>query len=467
MIFVIRLFKKKRREVELGKIPEPEIPKNAVDVYELENVKVAITDKYIVIEPPRPEKLDEIIRNVMLCFMKVREGSEEERLLRAFLEYATDVGMSPQEASAAWYHVRNACLRAGKITPFLADPNVEDISCSGSEKPVYIYHSKYGYLPTNVSFTPEELENFVHSVAQKAGFTLSYDSPIVDTTLYDGSRINITISVSREPSFTIRKVKVNPYTPIQLVRNETLTPEMAALLWLAVENRCSLMFIGGTATGKTTAMNAIAFFIPPNSKIISIEDTYELLLPHENWTPLITKGEITQLDLVKVALRQRPEYVIVGEARGLEVREMFSAMGIGHTVLTTFHGATAATVFRRLSGEPFLIKREQLTLLDFVVTMAFVGDKRRCVSIDLVGTANGERLVGNIFAARIAGFEDGKFFTKNLKEAFDRMGEKSFRSVNAVRKDFEERVRALERFPEDPRSFFGMLGEYCRRRKNV
>lgn len=445
--------------------------KGAREEYRLNGIKVAITDKYNVLEPPRPDNLEDIVSKVMLRFMNLMEGDEEERLLRAFLDYASETNMAPEEIAAAWYHVRNTCLRAGRITPLLMDPHVEDISCSGSGRPVYIYHSKYGYLPTNLVFTPGELEGFIHSVAQKAGFTLSYDNPIVDTTLYDGSRINITISVSKEPSFSIRKVKVQPFTPVFLVNNGTMSPEMAALLWLAVENRCSVMFIGGTAAGKTTAMNAAAFFIPPNSKIVSIEDTYEIMLPHDNWTPLITKGDITQLDLVKVALRQRPEYVIVGEARGLEVREMFSAMGIGHTVLTTFHGATPRTVFRRLSGEPFLIKKDQLTLLDFVVTMGVVDNKRRCVGIDLIGTGGerrrSERLVADIYSARIAGYEDGEFYTEDLTWTFARMGEKSFKSAAAIEESFYEKLKILEQLPDDPKRFFVMFGEYCKKKSVV
>jgi len=284
--------------------------------------------------------------------------------------------MDPETANSAWYHVKNACLGVGRITALLKDPNVEDVSCSGPGLPIFVYHTRYGYIPTNLLFSHEELFRFIHSLAQRTGFVLTADNPVLDSTLPDGSRVNATISVSREPSFTIRRAKTQPMTPTKLIRDRIFPPEIFALLWLAVENKCSVMFIGGTASGKTTSMNATAFCIPPNSKIVSIEDTYELVLFHENWTSMITRSGFTQLDLLKAALRQRPEFIIVGESRGLEVREMFSAMGIGHTVLTTFHGNNAQSVARRLLGEPFLIKSDQFSLLDFIVTLSMEGKSK-------------------------------------------------------------------------------------------
>lgn len=453
-------FRRKGKSVEEHReTVSPPIPPDAREVYAVNGAKIVITDRYNVIEPPVPKDFDYVLRETFLKTMGIKEGDEEEKLLRAFLEVAAKRKIDESQIQDYWYHIKNTCLYIGKVTPLLTDSMIEDISCSGWNKPVYVYHSKYGYMPTNIVFTRDELDKFVHSVAHKSGFTLTLDNPVVDATLYDGSRINITISVSKEPSFTIRKAKKDPFPPTFLIQNETWPPELAALLWLAVENRCSIMFVGGTAAGKTTAMNAAAFFIPPNSKVVSIEDTYEIVLYHQNWTPLITKEGVTQLDLVKVALRQRPEYIIVGEARGLEVREMFSAMGIGHTVLTTFHGANTESVFKRLYGEPFLIKGEQLKLLDFVFTFAVVEGKRKCVAVDLVGTGD-SRAIGHVFVTKILRYHSGQFVLSGLEAAFERMAEKNFVDPEEVKKDFEERVSVLKHAPTDPLKFYEFLRDF-------
>lgn len=443
--------------------PSVYVPPNAKESYDVGQAKVVITDVYSIYEPPVPQDFKFVLRETTVRFMGLERGDSEERLLRAFLEVANSRKISAEDLHNYWYHIKNVCLHAGKITPLLQDKLVEDISCSGAERPVYVYHSRHGWLPTSLTFTKEELENFVHTMAQKSGFTLSFDNPIVDASLYDGSRINITFSVSKEPSFAIRKARKIPYTPTHLIRDGFWPAEIAALLWLAVENRCSLMFVGGTAAGKTTSLNAVASFIPPNAKVVSIEDTYEIILYHRNWTPLITKGDITQLDLVKVALRQRPEYLIIGEARGLEVREMFSAMGIGHTVLTTFHAANTITAFQRLFGEPYSIKSDQFRLLDFVITTAGITKtKRRCVAVDLIGTGD-DRIIADVFSTPIMRYYDEQFIINNIDAALERMSQKAFVSKDKLKKEYEKRVELLKSAPVKPDEYFefmrGFYGE--------
>ncbi len=444
-------------QVDLSSPPLPEPPINSIESYEVQGARVAILpDRYVLLEPEIPKDFEKVLREVIFYFSISKDDAKpEERLMKAFLGVVSRRKIPPQEARNHWYHLYNFAFRAGRITPLLSDPNVEDIACSGARKPVFVFHTRYGYIPTNISFSETELTNFVHALVQKTGATLSFDSPIADATLYDGSRLNATISISREASFVIRKVKKIPFTPKTLIDNGTWTPEIAALLWLALESKCSVMFIGATASGKTTAMNAAAFFIPMNSRIVSIEDTFELWLPHKNWTAMITKGNITQLDLLKAALRQRPEYIIVGEARGAEVREMFTAMGTGHTTLTTFHGGDVMSVLRRLTGETLGIKHDQLLLLDFIVTLSLVGARRICTGITMMSGEGGHRLIGPIFGTDVAYYSADKETHKleRLEEALEKISQKSLKPKNALRNSFEEKVSLLKNAPSDYQSF--------------
>jgi len=448
---------KSQTQVDLPPHPLPNPPPNSIESYEVDGARVAILpDKYVILEPEIPKNFEKVLREVIFYFSISREeGTPEEKLMNAFLTVASRRKIPPIEIRNFWYHLYNFAFRAGRITSLLSDPNVEDIACSGANKPVFVFHSKYGYLPTNISFNEAELLNFVHSLVQKTGATLSFDNPIADATLYDGSRLNATISISREASFVIRKSRKVPFTPKTLIDNGTWTPEIAALLWLAIESRCSLMFIGATASGKTTALNAAAFFIPPNSRIVSIEDTFELWLPHENWTAMITKGNITQLDLMKAALRQRPEYIIVGEARGIEVREMFTAMGTGHTTLTTFHGADVLSVLRRLGGETLGIKHDQLMLLDFIITLSLVGTRRICTGVTMISSEGEQRLMGPVFGTNVAHYsvEEEKHVLDKLTTALDKISLKSFKQKSTLKKLFEEKVDYLKNAPSDYLSF--------------
>jgi flagellar protein FlaI len=458
-LFKINLNRRREKEkiqVDFSKLSLPEPPANAVECYDVDGARVAIVPgKYVLLDPEIPKDFDKILRETIYNFSISREGKPEERLMRAFLSIAMKRKIPPDEARNYWYHLYNFAFRAGRITPLLSDPNVEDIACSGPNKPVYVFHSRYGYIPTNIVFSDVELLNFVHSLVQKTGTTLSFENPIADATLYDGSRLNATISISKEASFVIRKARKIPFTPKTLIDKGTWTPEIAALLWLALESGCSLMFIGATASGKTTTLNAAAFFIPMHSRIVSIEDTFEIWLPHENWTAMITRGNITQLDLLKAALRQRPEYIIVGEARGIEVREMFTAMGTGHTTLTTFHGGDVLSVLRRLTGETLGIKHDQLMLLDFIITLNLAGTRRICTAVTMLSAEGEQRLLGPLFGTDIAYYsaESEKHVMDKLDAALDKISQRSLKPKRVLKKLFEEKVNALQNAPADYLSF--------------
>lgn len=273
-----------------------------------------------------------------------------------------------------YYFVRDF-LGLGIVEPILHDENIEDISCDGYSIPIFVYHRKHGNLATNISLDKETLDNYVLLLAQRANKHLSYANPIIDATLPDGSRIQITYGSeisTRGSTFTIRKFRSEPFTPIDLLELGTLSARMLAYFWLLIEHKRNLMVIGETASGKTTTLNALLMFIPPDSKVVSIEDTREIQLYHDNWIPEVTRlsiegQEIDMYDLLKAALRQRPEYIIVGEVRGREAQTLFQAMATGHAAYATFHAGDVNQLIHRLEEEPLNVPRVLIQYLDAVV----------------------------------------------------------------------------------------------------
>ncbi len=265
------------------------------------------------------------------------------------------------------------------IDPLMRDPNIEDIHCTGIGRPIFITHKEFGTIPTNLVFYIEkELDEFALRLAYLGGRHLSIATPRIDATLPNRSRLQLSYSgeaAAGGTNFTIRRFKEEPYTIIDLISLNTLTAEMAAHLWYGLENKLSALVVGPTASGKTTTMNAIAMLFHPDSKIVSIEDTRELNLPHQNWIQAIARpglgpekfGEISMFDLLKDALRQRPDYIIVGEVRGEEAQTLFQAIATGHAGLSTLHADKAEDAIRRLYSSPLNVPKTQLGALDFIV----------------------------------------------------------------------------------------------------
>ena len=299
------------------------------------------------------------------------------------------------------YYIERDTIGYGKIDGLMRDPNIEDISCDGPKIPIYLYHRKYGSLKTNIVFKDEEeVSSFVIKLAQKCGKYVSIAEPMLDGTLPDGSRLQATLGTevtARGSTFTIRKFRADPFTPPDLIEFGTMSPEMVAYFWLVVEHGISAIFAGGTGSGKTTTLNAMALFIPREAKIVSIEETREINLPHPNWIPGVTRsgfgevvadkviGEIDMYDLLKAALRQRPEYIIVGEIRGREAYVLFQAMATGHTTYSTMHADSPQSLVHRLESEPINIPRVMLQALDVItiqVQTEVKGERvRRCKQV--------------------------------------------------------------------------------------
>lgn len=355
---------------------------------------------YQVIEPlltPGEEELYTDIKNRLFETLDIstRGLSREEmrRLLRSASERIIEdyeICLDPVEKEKILYRMDREFLGNGIIDPIMHDPYIEDISCDGLNIPIFVYHTRYESMKTTLAYHDvAELDSFVTKLAQRAGKYISIADPILDATMADGSRIQMTLGTevtAHGSTFTIRKFREEPITPTDLIEWKTFSPLSIAFLWLAVESGKSCLFAGGTASGKTTSLNAISLFMPPLAKIITLEDTRELKLPHANWIPGVTRnsfdtggrGEIDLYELLRAALRQRPEYLLVGEVRGREALTLFQAMSTGHITYSTIHADSVPSVVHRLENPPMNVPRNMLSALNLVSVQiqARVGGQR-------------------------------------------------------------------------------------------
>ncbi|MGQ9551165.1 MAG: type II/IV secretion system ATPase subunit [Candidatus Bathycorpusculaceae bacterium] len=293
------------------------------------------------------------------------------------------IKIPPEAVDKIAYYIIRDFMGYGKIDPLMKDHLIEDISADGVNIPVYVWHRLYESLPTNITFKDEaELNSFVIRLAYLAGKNISIASPILDSSLPEGSRIQLTYGnevTRRGSTFTIRRFKVDPLTISDLIVFNTISSEMAAYLWYVIENRASVLVAGGVAAGKTTMLNCLSMFIKPEMKIVSVEDTQELNLPHENWIPSVVRlgfghedkrnGTITLFDLLKIAVRQRPDYIIVGEVRGEEAYTLFQAMATGHLGMSTIHAESVEAVINRLESEPMNIPKSLIATIDVIMVL--------------------------------------------------------------------------------------------------
>ncbi len=305
-----------------------------------------------------------------------------------------DIKLEDRRKQVLLYYLERELLGLGRSDPVLKDPFIEDISCNGPQIPLYIFHRIFGSMKTNVMYENElELNKYVIKLAQISGKHVSIYQPILDATLLDGSRINLTLGseVTRKGStFTIRKFSHDPISPIDLIRFQSVSPLQMAYFWMLIENKKSILVSGGTASGKTTLLNAICMFIRPEDKIVSIEDTPEIHIDHTNWIQSVSRtgygvgssgiaasgasrpGDITLFDLLVAGLRQRPEYIIVGEVRGREASTLFQAIAVGHASMSTIHAGSIDELLHRVENEPMNIPRSLFQSLDAVAFQAQV-----------------------------------------------------------------------------------------------
>lgn len=269
----------------------------------------------------------------------------------------------------------------GEIDPLIRDDNLEEIMVIGIDKPVFVYHREYGMMKTNILFKDAgEVMNLIDSIARQINRRIDQESPILDGHLLDGSRVNATIPpISADgPSMTIRKFKRDPLTIIDLINSKTISVELAAFFWLCFDGlgvkSANAIISGGTSSGKTTTLNALSSFINPKERIITIEDTLELQIPHEHVIRMETRppnvenrGELTMNDLVKNSLRQRPDRIIVGEVRGSEAITLFTALNTGHSGFGTLHSNDARETITRLTNAPMSVPNIMISAIDFII----------------------------------------------------------------------------------------------------
>lgn len=321
---------------------------------------------------------------------------------RFFNKKIKNVKATTYQKQKIHYFIIKELLGGSKIECFMRDPYIEDIHLIAGEQ-IHLTHKIFGMIKTNVIVNQEEAPRFIKILSERMGAPVSEGRPIVDGVLPDGSRGNIIYSRSvsiKGPSMTIRRFSENPISITQLIEWKTLSSGIAAYLWLCLQYGRSFFLCGGTACGKTTTMNAIIPFVPPEKKIYTAEGTPELQVPHTVWQRLLTKttgpkeGQVDLFDLLKAALRSRPDYIIPGEVRGAEGNIVFQAMQTGHPVMTTFHAGNVTKVIQRFTGDPINVPKTFMDNLDFVLIQLAIEQNgkmiRRCVSIDEIEGYNRE-----------------------------------------------------------------------------
>jgi len=303
-----------------------------------------------------------------------------------------DLPIPPERTKALYYYIERELIGLGQADAVLRDPFIEDVSCNGHRVPIFVFHRVFGSMKTNVVYPDEALLNkYIQKLAQVSGKHVSIYQPILDATLQDGSRINLTLGteVTRKGStFSIRKFSADPISPVDLMRLGSVGVEPMAFLWHLIQSKRSILVSGGTASGKTTLLNAVSMFMRPEDKVVSIEDTAEVHLAHSNWIQSVARqgfgnsaaaggkaGAISLFDLLVAALRQRPEYVLVGEVRGQEATTLFQAIATGHAAMATIHAGSVEELLHRMESEPMNIPRTLLQSLDLVIFPAQVVTK--------------------------------------------------------------------------------------------
>lgn len=279
------------------------------------------------------------------------------------------------------YYLKRDILGFGPINPLFHDPFIEDITCGGSGKPIYVYHRRFEGLRTNVVFRDAEyLDGFVMKMVHRAGKHISAAHPIVDASLPGNHRLAALYKkevTTMGSSFTIRKFREDPITIVDLINSDTIDVDMAAYFWLLLDNKKSFMIIGSTGGGKTTILNAITALTNPSYKIFSVEDVAEINIPHENWFSLVSRasfglesqGEVGLFDLLKSGMRHRPDYILVGEIRGEEAYVLFQALATGHGGMATMHADDSAAAVRRLLQKPMDIPSAYVPLMNCILTV--------------------------------------------------------------------------------------------------
>lgn len=353
------------------------------------------------------------------------------------------------------YYLERDVAGFGLIDPLMHDQNIEDVSCSGIETPIYVWHRKYDSIPCNIKFEDEKLNSFVSRIVFRAGKHISSAYPISDLALEGNHRISVLYQKEVTPkgtSFTIRKFKQDPYSVIDLISFGTISVDVAAYLWLLMEAKMSIMVIGSTGSGKTTILNAITGLVNPDYKIFSVEDVAEINIKHENWFSLVARtgfgpsgeGEIGLYDLIKSGVRHRPDYIVVGEIRGSEAYVMFQAMATGHGGLCTMHADSLESASKRLQQKPMDIPPSYLSLMNCAIVIRRVKNHegkstRKAISVQEINTAES-------YHTAFKWDPKSDYFDARLEDSImlHRIAEQTGRDMEQVFAEYEKRKIVLK-----------------------
>ncbi len=425
-------------------------------LYELEEPLLSEREKQIL------NKIESSMREIINMNVLV------EKTIEAMIEYIDKMAelliselnltLSGESYKKIFYYLFRNFVGLNEIEPLMSDYFIEDIECNGIDTPVYIIHRIYRNMKTNIVFKDvDKLASFVEKLAQRCGRYISYASPLFDGSLPDGSRVNATYTTdvtTHGPTFTIRKFTKTPWTPPQLIAFRTLSPEMLAYFWILIQYKANILITGGTASGKTTLLNALAFFIPPEARVVSIEDTREINIARENWLPSVARsaigvgkvGEVDLFSLLKNSFRQNPDYVIVGEVRGKEAFVLFQGMASGHASISTMHADSVETLIRRLETPPIELSPTLVNTLDIVAIMthAIVNKQqtRKLKSIVEIVNVNpkGVAVTNTPFVWNPS---DNKFYFKRDSRALEKIALKYGMTKEEIDREFEIRTRLL------------------------
>ena len=382
------------------------------------------------------------------------------------------------------YYLRRDISGFGIIDAIMHDLKIEDVSCSGTDHPIYVWHRNYDSIPTNIQFDSEEkLNSFVSRIVFRAGKHVSAAFPITDLALQGNHRISVLYQKEVTPkgsSFTIRKFKEDPYTVIDLIKFGTINMEIAAYLWMLIEAKMSFIIIGPTGSGKTTLLNAITGLVHPDYKIFSVEDVAEININHENWFTLIARtgfglegeGEIGLYDLLKAGMRHRPDYIAVGEIRGEEAYVMFQAMATGHAGLCTMHADSLESAIKRLQQKPMDIPPAYVSLMNCALVVKRVKEN---------STGQSSRRVTTVSEIESSTSSHGSFtwnpkgdhFVDDLRGSvlFKKMAESTGKEIDEILEEYRKRISILKWMVEqdirDYKKVAEIIGKYYRDPKSL
>ncbi len=428
---------------------------------------------YQLVEPTLTEKLKKLMiktkelleQRLDVDFSKLKKieatrylNEEIDEILKYFKFALTET-----ERKILKYYIERDFIGFGKLEPLMRDPNIEDISCDGISIPIFIFHRNpsIGSVISNVSFDdPEELDSFVIRLSQLSGKSISVAEPLLDGSLPDGSRLQATLATDiarRGSNLTIRKFTEEPLTPVHLLNYGTIDVKTLAFLWYVVERGKSIIVSGGTASGKTTFLNVLSLFIRPEKKIISIEDTAELKLPHPHWVPSVartpisvegTTGGVDLFELLKESMRQRPDYIIVGEVRGKEAYILFQQMATGHPSLATIHSENISKLMDRLTTPPISLPPSLIKTVDlviFIAKMRYKGKFLRKV-VEILEIVDFDPKTNTPIVNQIYKWDplNDKFEVVNKSILLKRISELTGVKEEEIKKEIERRIAILE-----------------------